>query len=197
MEPVSNHIANAAIGGCHLRWLPRIGMRVATPAAGGGSRPNFSSVFFQPAVTVRLDCAGEEEESPGAYSAAAITDPRTTRRSTMTGLDPQEEEMLRELRARDHKVRQHEQRHAAVLGRYARGIRYTYQVGPDGRPYAVGGSVEVDTSSEPTPEATAEKARVLKRAALAAGDASPADLAVAAAAGRMEARANSRLLAQA
>ncbi len=107
------------------------------------------------------------------------------------GLTPEEIRMVSELRARDLEVKMHERAHTSAAGQYAAGgPTYEYQDGPDGRQYAVGGEVSIDTSKIPgDPEATLRKAQVIKRAALAPGDPSAADRAVAAAAARMEAEA--------
>ena len=102
------------------------------------------------------------------------------------GLSPEEEDLINRLRQRDQEVRRHEQAHAAVLGSDAGIIRYTYQVGPDGRAYAIGGSTEVDMGPEATEAATRAKAQKIRAAAMAAGDPSTADAAVAGQAAMME-----------
>jgi hypothetical protein len=78
-----------------------------------------------------------------------------------------------------------------AAGPYARGApHYEYVRGPDGRLYAVAGEVKIDTSPVPgDPEATLEKARAIKRAALAPANPSPQDRRVAALADRMAAKA--------
>lgn len=94
-----------------------------------------------------------------------------------------EEAQIEDLKKRDSEVRQHEQSHAAMLGSYAVGPPiYYYQMGPDGRAYAVGGSVKVDMSSTGSEAADAAKALRIKAAASGVGDMSSADMAVAAAA---------------
>ncbi|MEC5397223.1 putative metalloprotease CJM1_0395 family protein [Uliginosibacterium sp. H1] len=94
---------------------------------------------------------------------------------------------LRELRQTDAAVRRHEQAHLAAAGGIALGAAgFSYERGPDGRLYAVGGEVSIDTSLEATPEATLAKAQQIRTAALAPADPSAQDLAVAAMASRME-----------
>lgn len=102
-----------------------------------------------------------------------------------------EQRILFKLRQRDREVRAHEEAHLLAAGRYARGgPHYEYVRGPDGRFYAVGGEVKIDTSPIPgDPKATLEKARVIKRAALAPVNPSPQDRMVAAQADRMAAKA--------
>ncbi|VXB85943.1 SprA-related family protein [Pseudomonas sp. 8BK] len=83
--------------------------------------------------------------------------------------------------SRDQEVRTHEQSHAAVGGRYAGAPSYTYERGPDGKRYAVGGEVSIDTSPIPNdPEATLRKMEIVIRAALAPAEPSAQDRQVAA-----------------
>lgn len=91
-------------------------------------------------------------------------------------LSADEKELIRRLQARDQEVRLHEMRHVAMLGPYAGTVQFHYQIGPDGKPYAIGGSVEVRDTGATTPEAKAERARILRNAALAGGDPSNSDL---------------------
>ena len=105
-------------------------------------------------------------------------------------LTAEEQAQVRELAQRDQEVRAHEQAHVAASGGYAGGVRYTYQRGPDGNQYAVGGEVSIDASPVPgDPEATMEKARLVRRAALAPAQPSAQDRAVASQASQMEAQA--------
>jgi hypothetical protein len=102
---------------------------------------------------------------------------------------------LAQLKARDSEVRAHESAHIAAGGRYITGgASYTYQKGPDGGQYAVGGEVGIDSSPVPgKPEETAEKMRIVRAAALAPSDPSAADLSVAASAAQVEAEALSEI----
>lgn len=95
------------------------------------------------------------------------------------------------LKRRDQEVRRHEQAHLAAAGGLATGVaRYSYQIGPDGKRYATGGEVNIDTSPVPgDPHATIRKARQIRRAALAPANPSPQDRAVATSATQMEMKA--------
>lgn len=106
-------------------------------------------------------------------------------------LSAEAQAQLRRLKQRDAEVRAHERAHMAAGGQYVSGgPSYTYQQGPDGRQYAIGGHVSIDVSSVPDdPEAGAAKARQVRRAALAPGDPSAQDRAVAAKASAQETRA--------
>jgi len=108
-------------------------------------------------------------------------------------LSPEGERQLQKLRDRDREVRAHEQAHIAAGGQHVSGgASFSYQTGPDGRQYAVGGSVQIDVSPVPgNPEATEEKARVVRSAALAPASPSAADQNVAAKAAAMESKARS------
>lgn len=106
-----------------------------------------------------------------------------------------EQAVLSELSARDREVRQHEMAHQAVGGQFTGGATYTFQRGPDGVMYAVGGEVSVDISAVPgDPEATLQKAQTIERAAMAPANPSPQDLRVAASARAMAADARAELL---
>ena len=106
-------------------------------------------------------------------------------------LSPEAEKQIQKLRERDREVRAHEQAHIAAGGQHVSGgASFSYQTGPDGRQYAVGGSVQIDTSPVPgNPEATEEKARAVRRAALAPASPSATDQSVAAKAAAMESKA--------
>ena len=105
---------------------------------------------------------------------------------------------ISQLSAADRKVRAHEQAHLAAAGPYAiGGPSYSYQLGPDGKLYAVGGEVSIDVSPDSSdPRRTIEKARTIEAAADAPADPSPQDHQVAAAAAQMAAQAEMELLAK-
>lgn len=94
-------------------------------------------------------------------------------------LTEEEEKQVKELQARDREVRAHEQAHARVGGPYASAPSYTFQQGPDGKRYAIGGEVQIDTATERTPEATVRKMQIVIRAATAPAEPSSQDLKVA------------------
>lgn len=106
--------------------------------------------------------------------------------------------MLSKLKARDAEVRGHEAAHVAAGGRFVTGgASYSYQKGPDGRHYAVGGEVGIDSSPVPgKPAETAAKMRIVRASALAPAEPSGADLSVAAGAAQAEAQALAQLAAE-
>ncbi|MBA2849144.1 hypothetical protein G4V39_00090 [Thermosulfuriphilus ammonigenes] len=111
-------------------------------------------------------------------------------------LSPEELAEIRRLKQIDAQVRAHEMAHLTVGGQYVRGgPHYQYRTGPDGRKYAVGGEVSIDTSSIPgDPRATLAKMRQVKRAALAPANPSPQDYRVAAKASQKEREALEEIL---
>ncbi|MCB1876556.1 MAG: hypothetical protein KDH88_11335 [Chromatiales bacterium] len=113
-------------------------------------------------------------------------------------LSDQEKKQLDELKARDREVRAHEAAHQAAAGGYARGgPSFSYQRGPDGKQYAIGGEVQIDTSAVPgDPEATLRKAQIIRRAALAPAEPSPQDRSIAAEAAAMAAQARADVAKQ-
>ncbi len=105
-----------------------------------------------------------------------------------------ERQRVQELVARDREVRNHERAHSAVGGQYAGAPRYTFERGPDGINYAVGGEVAISTGPvSGDPEATIQKAQIIRRAALAPTEPSMQDRSVAAQAVQLEAQAKVEL----
>ncbi len=110
----------------------------------------------------------------------------------------EEQKQIDELKSRDREVKTHEQAHIAAGGSYVLGgASYDYQTGPDGKQYAVGGSVNIDTAPvEGDPEATIAKAQVVIKAALAPAEPSGQDQKVASAARQMMSEARKELTSQ-
>lgn len=107
------------------------------------------------------------------------------------------ERVVMQLKSRDMEVRAHEQAHVAAGGQYVTsGASYAYQTGPDGKRYAVGGEVGIDTSPiSGDPQATLAKAQQVRAAALAPAEPSSQDMRVAAQATQMAAQARAELAA--
>lgn len=125
----------------------------------------------------------------------AAMDKKSTEGKTLT---EEEQKQVDELKARDAEVKAHEQAHIAAGGSYVRGgASYDYQTGPDGKKYAVGGEVSIDTSPvEGDPQATINKAQVILKAALAPAEPSGQDKSVASQARQMMASARKELMAE-
>ena len=136
--------------------------------------------------------------------AASLPPARRVEDSTAAGSSPraeageltaEEQQQVRELQSRDREVRQHERAHQAAAGGYARGgASFEEQKGPDGRSYAVGGEVRIDTAAVPDdPAATIRKMQQVRRAALAPRQPSGQDRRVAAEAAARQAEARAEL----
>ena len=112
------------------------------------------------------------QEQPSSDDRSLVQDP--------TELTPEERAVVEQLRIRDQQVRQEEQAHAANAGDLAGPISYTTVTGPDGRSYAVGGSVGIRAQAASGDPAEAERIGArLAAAAHAAVNPSAQDLAVA------------------
>ena len=113
------------------------------------------------------------------------------------GLTAEERAIVAELAQTDRQVRAHEQAHLAAAGGLARGVSFSFTTGPDGKQYAVGGEVSIDTSPvSGDPQATIQKAQQIRAAAGAPANPSGQDRAVAVQAAAMEAAARQELAAE-
>lgn len=140
-------------------------------AAEGGAR---SSSSAQPAVRRGAETSDDDAESSDA-----------------------ERQEIAEMKRRDRDVRTHEQAHKAAGGAHTGSIRFSYQMGPDGKRYAVEGSVPIDVSPVAgDPVATLRKMEVVHRAANAPASPSGADRAVAAQAQRATQQARAQMAAE-
>ncbi len=109
----------------------------------------------------------------------------------------QEAQEIRELQLRDREVRAHEAAHAAAGGAYAGSPTYTFEHGPDGHSYAVGGSVSIDTSPiKGDPQATLQKMEQVRAAALAPAQPSAQDMKIAQKAQALAAKARVEMVQQ-
>jgi len=140
-----------------------------------------------------------------ALSATGTTQPEQTEHEDKTTTASKPEQQLsdsdkretRELQRRDQEVRAHEAAHKAAAGRYATGAAsFDYQRGPDGRQYAIGGEVRIDTSRPEDPSEAQSKAQAIQAAALAPAEPSAQDRQVAQAASQMAAEARAELAKQ-
>jgi SprA-related family len=197
MSPTLDRVMVAPVSGSPVAFGLFHMRRVAsTPILSG--QPRERAV---PQNRVDISAAGRQQATESAEEPAGE---QTAAQSGETGLPPgalQEQETtaqraLESLRQRDQEVRLHEQAHLLAAGPYAKGApSYTYQTGPDGQRYAVGGEVPIDLSAVPgNPQATLQKALTIRRAALAPADPSATDQAVAAQATTLAAQAQQDLL---
>lgn len=108
-------------------------------------------------------------------------------------LSPAEQELIDKLKSRDSEVRAHEAAHQAAGAGMTGAATYSYQQGPDGKMYAIGGEVSISTPAGSSPQESIANAKKVAAAAMAAGDPSPQDFAVAASARVMEMKAEQQL----
>lgn len=122
--------------------------------------------------------AAQEEAGKPRHATEEAPKPDTGLSSKLSDAD---RERVQELQAREREVRAHEQAHARVGGQHAGSPEYQFERGPDGKSYAVGGSVSISTAPVPgDPQATVQKMEQVKRAALAPAEPSGQDRRVAA-----------------
>lgn len=142
--------------------------------------------------------ADETSETRGERGEQQAAEKATDKaRESSQQLDEAQLKQLQELKARDREVRAHEQAHQAVGGQHAGSISYTYERGPDGNQYAVGGEVSIDVAPvEGDPQATIEKMRTVRAAAMAPAEPSGQDRAVAAQAMQTMLQAQAELSAE-
>ncbi|HRD34085.1 MAG TPA: putative metalloprotease CJM1_0395 family protein [Rhodocyclaceae bacterium] len=161
---------------------------------------------FSDSYTIRPDTASPRRE---IGSGAESSRPQDAGTKTSTGQDvrhpspaskplsEEDQRQVSELQKRDREVRAHEMAHVAAGGGLVlRGASYSYETGPDGQRYAVGGEVTIDTSEGRTPQETLEKTTRIRAAALAPADPSPQDRKVAAMATQMAMQASVELALQ-
>lgn len=156
-------------------------------------------------ATVRpQDGAGDDEAGAPPMDRVSISSeasrpegegPRSSLKAD--GLDQSEQREVQRLQQSDSEVRAHEAAHQAAAGALGGGASFTYQSGPDGKQYAVGGEVPIRVTPGRTPEETIENARQVRAAALAPANPSAQDLAVATSAAQMEAAARAQQARQA
>jgi len=158
---------------------------------------NVAAVPAQAQSTVPAQISSSVTPAGPASASSAASPDTSFAGSSSTNLTPEALALVSQLKARDTEVRQHEQAHMATAGGLATsGAAYTYQRGPNGVAYAIGGEVQIDTSPGRTPQETIERARTIQAAALAPAKPSGADQAVAAQAQQMELQARTELAMQ-
>lgn len=156
----------------------------STPAQAKETNP-----FSQASYSVEISKEGKD-------AASKTSDPKLqSQSSNKEDFTEEEVAQLTELKTRDLEVRAHEQAHLAAAGGYATGAAsFSYQKGPDGKSYAVGGEVGIDLSEESDPSTTIQKMQTIKRAALAPASPSSTDRQVAAQAEVKAAQARQEIL---
>jgi len=157
-----------------------------TTAAGESGEAGVAAVTNRPLTGSTQTSSAEEGSTQNGAAGGDAAQPGEPDDSQAAA----EQELLQRLKARDAEVRAHENAHRAAGAGLVRGGGYTYQAGPDGRRYAIGGDVQIDVSTVPgDPQATAIKMEQVIRAALAPAEPSTQDRQVAAQAAQLRAEA--------
>lgn len=130
----------------------------------------------------------------GSTNTSPPVDAATPRDAQGKPLSQSQQNEVSELKKDDTAVRKHEQAHLSAAGGYARsGIVLNFKTGPDGKQYAVGGHVDIDTSVvKGDPAATVAKMETVQKAALAPADPSAQDVRVAAMAAQQASQARAQ-----
>lgn len=123
---------------------------------------------------------------------------KTDEKSSTDDANSEEARKLQQLKTIDRETRAHEQAHIAAGGSLIHGgANFAYEKGSDGKNYAIGGEVSIDTSViKNDPEATITKMRTVIAAALAPVKPSAQDRSVASQASQAIAHANAQLAQQ-
>jgi hypothetical protein len=145
-----------------------------------------------------VEASGLQLPSQAASEPVPLPTEKVSLRSSTQELSDAALAEISSLKARDIKVHQHEQAHlAASAGLNVSKAAFTYQRGPDGVNYAVGGDVRIDTSSGRTPADSLARADMIIDVALAPADPTPSDRSAAAKAQQMAQQARVELVQQA
>lgn len=205
-KPASNEAANASSASAptQVQQVDENNTQIqATPNSYAVNQQNTSSNTPVYTGEEMLSALNQDKQAQNSQTAKSSQTAQSAQKqqTTNTGkkvLTEEEQKQVEELKARDTEVRAHEQAHIAAGGSYVRGgARYDYQTGPDGKKYAVGGEVSIDTSAvEGDPQATINKAQVILKAALAPAEPSGQDKAVASQARQMMASARKELMSE-
>ena len=176
-----------------------------TSAASSPRASSASTVWLRPIRSMPCGCAdacahvlksGTSSSVSPSSSSGVNGQSKDGEKRDASGLTEAERDQVKELKKRDTEVRNHERAHQAAGGQYAGSPSYTYQTGPDGRRYAIGGEVSIDISPERDPAATIAKMERVRSAATAPAEPSPQDYKVAAAADKARMEAQRELNAQ-
>ncbi len=152
-----------------------------------------SSIIAQSFQSAASRSAGPLSGTPEEKKSAAGA-PEASSLNKSSALNEEEKKQVAQLKKIDREVRAHEQAHKNSGGQYAGSASYGYQVGPDGKRYAVSGEVPIDIAPiEGDPAATVAKMTVIAAAALAPAKPSSQDRRVAAQAVSLRGQAQAEL----
>lgn len=195
VEPISHNAILASMFGTTPARPVFAGSAMANGKQGSIDGTSRLDAYPQPSDSAEfaMDTVGPASATNGRNT----TDPVDGSPGT-TNLSQEEQAEVSKLKQRDQEVRRHEQAHKAAAGSFATGgPSFEYTTGPDGRRYATGGEVSIDTSEVPgDPQATVSKMQQIRRAAQAPVNPSSQDRAVAAQAAATERAARAEVADQ-
>jgi hypothetical protein len=169
--------------------------REQRPVRSGRDAGNARGRTRDEAAVLHLGAQALERAQQREDSEAATADPERQRPEREA--PPEDQRALADLRQRDREVRGQERTHRSAGGEYAGSSELDYQLGPDGRRYAVAGSTPIDVKPVPNdPEETLRKMKVVRGAATAPANPSDADRKVATEADRQARQARSEMAAR-
>ncbi|WP_051298530.1 putative metalloprotease CJM1_0395 family protein [Marinobacterium litorale] len=173
--------------------LPGTSAAPASPDEQNPSRGGADSTASQAATASRPT----QSTGTGLRADQQVGEGRRASDVEQKAREQQNQQLVDRLESRDREVRDHERAHQAAGGGLTGAARFTYQRGPDGQLYAVGGEVSIDAPvSTGDPERDLERAQTVARAALAPAEPSAQDLRVAADAQAVVAQAQAELSTQ-
>ena len=188
-EQTAERANQAALRASQADLAVQVARQTATAAPGASVNvqerltlgPDGQLVVGSATVTITQEPAATSGNVGGAVRAEGIQDQIniSAQAQEQVGLNAKEQAVVRELAARDAEVRVHEGLHFRTASGLGRAPNFETVQGPDGKFYAVGGSVEVSSTRGADPEQAAREAQTLGLAATAPGDASAPDLAAA------------------
>lgn len=162
------------------------------PSTTSDQQAEGNRAFSKPSTSTAEQLSGSEPASSPGSPEPTAEKPKAIGQQ----LTPDDVQVISNLQARDREVRAHEAAHQAAGGGTVGGASFSYQQGPDGRQYAIGGEVSVDLSASGSPEAVIAKMARVRAAATAPANPSSQDFSVAAAAASIAAEARQDQRAQ-
>lgn len=158
------------------------------------TNPLIPNTRSSPAVLKLVEASGLQLPAQPEAKPVPVATEKISLHSKAKELSDAEHAEIGSLKARDSKVRQHEQAHlSAAGGLNVSRAAFVYQRGPDGVNYAVGGDVRIDTSPGRTPADSLARADMIIDVALAPSDPSPSDRSAAAKGQSMAQQASAEL----
>ena len=155
--------------------------------------------YYSPSKAKEASPSFEEELSLDKESPpedATLKNKDAEKKKEEGDLSAEELQMVYKLQGRDTEVRAHEAAHQSA-GAATGGASFSYQQGPDGKMYAIGGEVSISFKSGSTPQETMQNAQAVISAAMAPADPSGQDYAVASSARVMMMKAQQQITKEA